>query len=84
MRTARQQGEWLAAGGAALAGGGAVWWTLLMRPIWAASAYGPICGHASLLGPHCPPCYAALAMFAAGLGLLSAGAARQRAAVRAR
>lgn len=45
----------------------------LMAPVWR----GEICGHAGwdLVG-HCPPCYAALAVAAAGLALLGAGARR--------
>jgi hypothetical protein len=69
----------LSAGGLAVIGAGVVWYGLLMRPIWAAAAYGPICSHASLLGPHCPSCFAALALIGAGLALLAAGQARRNA-----
>lgn len=68
------------AGLAALAGG-AGWYAALMRPVLAASALGPICGHGPL-GPHCAACYAALALAAVGLGLCAAGEGRQPAAIR--
>lgn len=59
--------------GLAALAGGAAWWTALMRPILAAGALGPICSHHGLLGPHCPSCYAALALVVGGLALLAAG-----------
>ncbi|MDR3511508.1 MAG: hypothetical protein P4L73_07740 [Caulobacteraceae bacterium] len=64
----------LGAAGLAMVAGGVGWYAMLMRPILAASAYGPICGHA-LLGPHCAACYAALGMAGVGLGLVAAGEA---------
>ena len=48
---------------------GLAWYASLMRPLWAARTLGPICGHASAIGPHCPPCFAALALAVLGLGL---------------
>jgi hypothetical protein len=70
-RRLKLTGDRIAAIGLASFGAGIVWYALLMRPILAAAAYGPVCGHASLFAPHCAPCYAALAMVAAGLGLLA-------------
>jgi len=67
-----------AAGGLAAFGGGLAWYALLMRPVMAAAALGPICDHGSILAPHCPPCYAALAMAAGGLGLLVLARTRRR------
>lgn len=60
----------LDAGGAAAAALGAVWYLSLMRPVWAAAAFGPICGHQGVFVAHCPGCYAAAALMAVGLGLL--------------
>ena len=54
---------------ALLTGSGIAWIDLLMRPRWAASALGPICSHAGLLAPHCPACYAAAALVAAGMAM---------------
>jgi hypothetical protein len=62
----------LFATGALALAGGASWYTILMRPIWAAAAHGPICGHASGAGPHCAACYGALALIGLGLTLLAA------------
>ncbi|MGA0604079.1 hypothetical protein ACO2Q3_25465 [Caulobacter sp. KR2-114] len=54
-----------------LAGAG-VWFEALMRPsVWAASAWGPICGQPHESGLHCPSCYVALAVAAASAGLLA-------------
>jgi hypothetical protein len=64
----------LAAGGLAVIGG-AGWYGFLMRRIWAATAYGPICGHASGMGLHCPACYGALALILLGFGVLAADTA---------
>lgn len=61
--------------GLAALAGGAGWWVTLMRPILAASTLGPICSHHGLLGPHCPSCYAALALVISGLAVLAAGQA---------
>lgn len=69
--------------GLAALAGGVAWWTALMRPLLAASALGPICSHHGLFGPHCPSCYAALALVVAGLGLLAAGHAETPLARRA-
>jgi len=52
-----------------LAGGGAAWLYGLMAPHWVAAALAPVCGHAGALALHCPACYAAMAMIAAGAGL---------------
>lgn len=72
----------LATAGLTAFGGGIAWYAVLMRRTAVAAAYGPICGHASLAGLHCPSCYAALSMAAAGLGLLAPALARRgRAAV---
>lgn len=46
---------------------GAVWYAVLMRPVWAASSLGPICGHQGALLLHCPACYAAMTLMAAGV-----------------
>lgn len=59
---------------------GATWYVVLMRPIVAAAAYGPICRHGGLLALHCPACYAALAL--AGLGLAALVAAPSAPAAR--
>ena len=61
-----------AAGGLAVIGG-AGWLGLLMPRIWAATAYGPICGHISGPGPHCIACYGALALVGLGVGMLGRG-----------
>ena len=53
--------------GLAAIGAGLAWYAALMRPIWASAALGPICGHGTLLIAHCPACYAALALAAAGV-----------------
>ena len=60
--------------------GGIAWYLLLMRKVLAATALGPVCGHADLLGPHCPACYGALGMAAVGLVLLATSAARREVA----
>jgi len=72
----------IAAGGLAFVVGGA-WYAILMRRIWAAAAYGPICGHAKGIGLHCPACYAALALIGLGLGLSVLAAGRDGARVAA-
>jgi hypothetical protein len=75
MRTARQfiaRADQLAGAGLAAIAGGGAWYVLLMRRIWTASAYGPICSHGSLAQPHCPACYAALGLAALGLALVAA------------
>lgn len=69
--------ERLAAGGLAIIGG-ASWYGFLMRRIWAAAAYGPICGHSSGIGPHCPACYGALALVVLGFGVLAADRSASR------
>jgi hypothetical protein len=65
--------------GAAAAGGGVTWYVALMQKVVAATAFGPICGHSDLLGPHCPSCYAALGLAGAGLALLAAAESRRAA-----
>ncbi len=65
-------GSGLAVSGLAVSGGGLVWYAVLMRRFLTAASYGPICGHSTLLGPHCLACYAALGMVGLGLGLLFA------------
>jgi hypothetical protein len=74
----------LAAVGAAAAGGGAVWYVALMQKVWAATAFGPICGHSDLLGPHCPSCYAALGLAGVGLAMLAAAESRRAVAAEAK
>lgn len=83
MRIIGQKAEQL---GLAAMAAGLGWYAVLMRPILAASALGPICSHHGLLGPHCPACYAALGLALAGLGLSAASrvAVPARASVRAR
>jgi hypothetical protein len=54
---------------ASLTAVGGLWYATLMRGLWAAEALGPICRHGGLLAVHCPACYAALAMAAAGVVL---------------
>ena len=58
-------------GGVAAAALGMAWYVSLMRPVWAAAALGPICGHHGLLVVHCPACYLAVALMAAGAGLVA-------------
>ena len=73
----------LQAVGAALVAAGVFWYGLLMRPLWQAEAFGPICRHSGLV--HCPACYAALAAVALGLsrsGLAAAGARLQTSGAR--
>jgi hypothetical protein len=77
VRRLRLTADQLGAAGLAAFGGGLVWYAVLMRRVLAAASYGPICGHASLFAPHCPPCYAALGMVGAGLGLLALAEARR-------
>lgn len=67
----------VAAAGLVAAGSGAAWYVLLMRKILSATAYGPICGHEALLGPHCQSCYAALGLAGVGLGLMLGAEARR-------
>jgi len=69
----------IAAGGLAIVGGGA-WYAILMRRVWAATAYGPICGHSSPFQAHCVGCYASMALIVAGLGLIAFAGIRGRAA----
>jgi hypothetical protein len=70
--------------GLAALAAGVGWYAVLMRPILTASAFGPICGHHGLVGPHCPACYAALSLAVAGLGLVASSSAGGRAKVPAR
>lgn len=70
--------------GAAAASGGAVWYVALMQKLWAATAFGPICGHSDLLGPHCPSCYAALGLAGVGLAMLAAAESRRAASPKPR
>ncbi|HWA62992.1 MAG TPA: hypothetical protein VG939_16550 [Caulobacteraceae bacterium] len=71
--------------GFAVAAGGAAWFWTLMSPIWEAARFGPICGHGAALVAHCPSCYAALALVAAGLAAAAHSALTpQRAPVRVR
>ena len=63
---------------ASLTAVGGLWYAALMREIWAAEAFGPVCRHGG--GPlalHCPACYAALAMVLAGVVLAAATGARR-------
>ena len=50
-----------------MAASGIVWLELLMRARWSAEAFGPICAHSGAFALHCPSCYAATAMIAAGV-----------------
>ncbi len=59
---------------------GAAWLALLMRPYAAVGLLGSICTHAPMALPHCPACYAAAALIAAGI----AGVARLRAPIQRR
>lgn len=82
MPTAKQpapMADAIAAGGLAIVGGGA-WYAILMRRVWAATAYGPICGHSSPFQAHCVGCYASMALIVAGLGLIAFAGIRGRAA----
>jgi len=74
----------LAAVGVAAASGGAAWYVALMQKVWAATAFGPICGHSDMLGPHCPSCYAALGLAGAGLAMLAAAESRRAVAAEAK
>ena len=65
----------LATAGLATVGSGVASWIFLMRRLLSGTDYGPICGHESLLGPHCQACYGALGLAGAGLGLLIASEA---------
>jgi hypothetical protein len=76
------QAPGLAAGLAGVAVG-LVWYGLLMRGLWAAQAIGPVCHHDGAFATHCPACYAALALVAAG-SLAIVRALAPRLAVRAR
>jgi hypothetical protein len=67
-----------------MAASGAAWLDLLMQPRWSVSALGPICGHGALFALHCPSCYAAAALIAAGAGLAVSAMARAQAAAPAR
>ncbi|HEX7759303.1 MAG TPA: hypothetical protein VF459_07370 [Caulobacteraceae bacterium] len=69
--------EHVAVAGLAAAGSGAAWYVLLMRKFVSATASGPVCGHETLLGPHCQSCYAALGLAGVGLSLLLAAEARR-------
>jgi hypothetical protein len=62
-------------------GFGATWLALLMRPYVPAGQLGPICGHAREALPHCPACYVAAALIAAGVvsGVAGSWAATRRA-----
>jgi hypothetical protein len=60
---------------------GAVWYAALMRVILKAGFRGPICGHASSIGAHCPACYAALSLIGVGLGLMVASRTRRPIAI---
>jgi hypothetical protein len=62
--------------GLACAGVGVSWYVALMRPLWAAAALSPICGHSGLFAVHCPSCYAAAALVVAGLTVAAAAPAR--------
>ena len=48
---------------------GFAWLYLTMHLRLAASALGPICGHVGLFVLHCPACFAAAAMIAAGVAI---------------
>jgi hypothetical protein len=68
----------LQAGGVLATSFGAVWYLSLMRPVWAAASFGPICGHQNVLVAHCPGCYAAVALMAVGLGLILSPSIQRR------
>lgn len=69
--------EHVAAAGLVAAGSGVAWYVLLMRKILSATALGPVCGHETLLGPHCQACYGALGLAGVGLSLMLAAEARR-------
>lgn len=70
------------AAGVLLIVSGSAWLYMTMHLRLAASALGPICGHSGPFVLHCPACYAAAAMIAAGFAI-AVGAARRSPVLRA-